>query len=165
MVNVNLVQAKIALGIQKPDELPAIAAELLGLGIVSDDLSHIAALNEPTWDEIGNLFSRFTQKLNLQPLEVEKAAMIVAEDIAQSIIDGIIEPYEGAKRIWLDVYLNANEPEDLEIFAGLAAEYEELTHTVEADEDPTVGEPAYEDLRELCVEEIVSAAKDLVLRF
>lgn len=166
MADINFIQAKIVLGIQDPIELPIIAAELLGLGIKSESLIKLSELNKPTIEEVGELFNDFLKQINLQPIEVEKAAMIVAENIAQQIIDGEIAPYDGAKKICIDAYMNANQPDELEAFVGLANEFEDLSDDAEKQKkDPNIGTKNYEDLQELCLEEIISAAKDLALKF
>ncbi|WP_145261701.1 hypothetical protein [Planctomycetes bacterium Pan216] len=53
------------------------------------------------------------------------ARRILARKYAEQIVDGTLSPYEGARRIWWELWTDCRELKELAIFAGLASEYED----------------------------------------
>jgi hypothetical protein len=66
-------------------------------------------------------------ELGLQaPITKQDAALWMARRLAGEILEGRIEPYDGAYRIWLSYSFNAPELED---WRGLATDYEVAAET------------------------------------
>ncbi len=65
-----------------------------------------------------------------------EAGMRVAKGIAKQIVSGEIESYEGARKIWVDVWEECRELDELTVFVGLTSGYEdEPEHRKEYIED------------------------------
>lgn len=88
-----------------------------------------AGLVNPVKADVGPLLSGFFAELGLaENLSQEQAALILACYVAEAIINGQEEPYEGARFIWWEI-ANAVDPvPDLLIsFVGEASEYEDCS--------------------------------------
>jgi len=69
------------------------------------------------------------------PLEARR---IVARHYARQIVAGALSPYEGARKIWWELWTDCRELKELTAFAGLASEYEDdtsETHRAEYERD------------------------------
>lgn len=87
--------------------------------------------------EIDRLLVDFLSELGEPPLTLRGAGLTVAKRIAREIVDGIIEPGLGARKIWWDVYERVPELEErLRGFVGLASEWEDSPkHRAEYEDD------------------------------
>jgi len=59
--------------------------------------------------------------------ELERAIHLAIE-VSKSIVDGTLPPYEGARKIWWDVWTLCryeSEGDELAVFIGYATEWEE----------------------------------------
>jgi len=115
------------------------AASRIAEGDTSENLTRLASLPPDTEaDDVDSLLSDALHEPDRLPArDARVAGEIVAQKLARDIVKGLIAPYEGAKRIWIDV---ARRVEDLEPalrpFIGLASEWEDDTaHRQEYEED------------------------------
>ena len=124
-MKIELAQALRQIGKLAAETLPDVAIQALGRGFDGPALRELAGLQRPTEQDIGNLFERALKEVGCLPISKREAGLIVANDIAQDIINGNIEPYEGARRIWWDIWDQNRELDELKVFVGLASGYEE----------------------------------------
>jgi hypothetical protein len=107
------------------EELPGIAADALATGSDSPSLRKLAATSRTDIDEIRSLFLAALGEMNIAIPSKEEAALSAARGIALQIDCGEIAPYEGAVRIWHDVYTRFPELIQVRPFVGLASEWED----------------------------------------
>lgn len=114
------------------EDLPEIAVSALENGCDSPSLRILAGETKRIASTVGPLFVKALHELGISLPEVASAQMTVARFYARKIIDGSMSPYQGARHIWWDVQLKAYSTQKendvgkrLEIFAGLASEYED----------------------------------------
>jgi hypothetical protein len=71
------------------------------------------------------VFERALSELGKPRFTRVDAARKLAVHYARRILAGDLTPYEGARRIWWDVWESCRELDDLKVFVGLASEYED----------------------------------------
>ena len=117
------------------DRLPQIAEAALREGKDSLHLRILAGEKGDDSNELIKEFMKSLEELNLSLPTIQRAAEIAVNYYANSILSGRLNAYDGAKRIWMDVYNQIDHPEGISIFAGLASEYEDfLTWANQGDE-------------------------------
>jgi hypothetical protein len=127
VLDVDLVAARWYLGEISPDEMPGIACEALELGHDGKNLRYLAGLRNPARRDLQEVVDGALRELGLQePISKQNAALWMAGRVAREIIEGHIEPYDGACRIWLSY--SAEVPE-LEHWSTLAINYEAAAET------------------------------------
>lgn len=107
------------------DDLPALAVQALEDGHDSPSLRQLAGADCSDHQEIRKLFLRTLGELKLALPSPRDAGLSLARSIADEVLKETIVPYEGAKRIWHDVYTRFPELVELKYFVGLASEYED----------------------------------------
>jgi len=120
-----LVQALWQIGKLPPERLPAIATQAFGMGFDGPALRELAGLQKPSVGDLYDLFERALKELGCHSISMRDAGLIVAKHIAEEIVNGNIEPYEGARRIWWDIWDQNRELTELKVFVGLASGYED----------------------------------------
>lgn len=116
---------KYVLGSLLSDDLPRVALEALEAGYDSPSLRQVAGASGADPRDINDLFIRALTELRIQMPSPADAALSLARQIAGEVVQGTISPYEGARRIWFDVYVRFPELTRLRPFVGLASEYED----------------------------------------
>jgi hypothetical protein len=116
------------------EELPRVAAEWLAEGLDSPSLRELAGVSSPQMSDVGPLFESALSELHFSPPKKEEALRFLARHFARQIVDGVISPYEGARKIWWQVSneVEARDPLLLS-FVGAASEIEDLPERTEQD--------------------------------
>jgi hypothetical protein len=106
-------------------QLPEIASVWLENGFSSPTLIILASESQPIMSEVGPMFERVLQELNIDIPTQREATILLSKIIAQEIVDGKKSPYTGAREIWTlsTDCAAANLPL---IFAGLTSEHEDF---------------------------------------
>lgn len=114
-----------AFGALPPRQLQLSAVGALEEGFDSPSLRQLAGLPPSEEEKATVLFGRVLEELRQSLPSKADAGRYLAREIARQIVDGTIEPYEGARRIWWEVYNNCRELREFATFAGMASEFEE----------------------------------------
>jgi len=113
------------LGKLNTENLPTVAAEAVRSNYDSPSLWELADSEGADPDHIRKLLFRALDELGIQAPSVETAAITAAKEIARDVVEGTITPYQGAKRIWSDLYTRYPTLQKLAPFVGFASEYED----------------------------------------
>ena len=124
-MNIDTILAKHALGLMPVGELTSIAVDAIQAGYDSPSLRQLAGTNEHDTEEVHRLFAKAILELGLRVPPAAEAGLTLAQAIAKEVLAGVVTPYEGAKRIWDQVYTRLPELKQLKPFVGLASEYED----------------------------------------
>jgi hypothetical protein len=117
--------ARHVLGLIPSDELPELAQQAITDGLDSPSLQLLAATGKNDLEEVRDLFRKALSELKINMPSTADAGLILACEIAQEVVGGRIPPYQGAKRIWDEIYTRLPELKQLKPFVGLASEYED----------------------------------------
>jgi hypothetical protein len=129
VLDAKLVAAKWYLGELSGEEMPGIACQALDLGHDGKNLRYLAGLSGPARRDILEIVDGAMRELGVQtPITKRDAALWMARRLAGEILEGRIEPYGGACRIWLSYSFSASE---LEHWSNLATNYEVAAETGE----------------------------------
>jgi len=139
--------ARFALGKINSWEIPPLAASALTEGIYSASLVELDALKDPKMSDVAPLFKAAMDELSISIPPRTDAFLIVARDIAQQIISGSKQPYNGAREIWWELATEPDAPKELLGFVGCASEYEDTDNA---------------DYKRQYEQDIVQLAKELV---
>jgi len=126
--NIKVIFAYIYFDAPNKKEIERKAQELVGQGNKASSLVDILyGVNDENdyKDTIRNL----SKELNIDIPPHKEAGFLLAEYYAESIINGDMDSYEGAKNIWQNIEVNEeyeSEFEDLKIFGGLVSEYDDF---------------------------------------
>lgn len=132
---------RLVVDLQRPEELPHVASRALARGIDAPALRELAGLGPSDPREARDLFMLAMAQLGIEPPTRWDAVLSWAHEI----VDGTVQPYEGARLIWWHGWERLDRPHELTGFVGLASQWEE---------DPAL-RPLYED-------EIIALARRLV---
>lgn len=124
-MDLNKVVEDYVMGTLEADKLPGIAAEALAAGLDSPSLWKLASVLETDDKNVSRLFIQSLHELGIRiptPCEVGKARAV---RIARDVVSGAVPPYEGAKLIWSDIYVQFPELTELLGLVGSASEYED----------------------------------------
>lgn len=126
-MNRDHVLALWTLGRLSSDDLPKVACEWLADGENSVALRELGGVSAPVMSEVGPLFARALRELGIVPPNKDDALWFLASYYAQSIVDGVVTPYSGARKIWKEVANGFEAPDQLLLsFVGAASELEDL---------------------------------------
>lgn len=129
VLDAQLVATRWYLGELSGEEMPGIACQALELGHDGKNLRRLAGLTNPSRRDITEIVDGSLQELGVQaPITRRVAALWMARRAAGEILEGHIEPYAGACRIWLSYSSDASE---LEHWSNLATNYEVAAETGE----------------------------------
>jgi hypothetical protein len=146
-LDAKLIAAEWYVGDLYGEDMPGIARRALELGHDGKNLRRLAGLDRPTKRDVARLVDRALRELGVRaPISERDAAVWMARRVAQEIIEGKIEPYRGACRIWL-IY-SYGVPE-LRHWSYLATDHEAALGT---------------DQTKLAEQEIIDSAKSLCLK-
>lgn len=125
-MNLQIFHALYSLDKLEPYKVADYAAGLLTQGLDSKSLRVLAGFNsESDREEIKNYLEKTFQELKLSKLSRKEATMVLAKEFARQIVNGEIEPYEGARKIWGELCIGTDYPKELNTFIVDAADYEE----------------------------------------
>lgn len=117
--------AAFAIGQIAADELPSLAAQWVKSGYNSASLERLATAHNLSTPEVRDLFFAAVNELGYSVPSLNNAGMILARHIAGEVLSHALTPYDGAKRIWTQIYLRLPSLKQLGPFVGLAAAYED----------------------------------------
>ena len=120
-----LAAANWNLGYLASEELPRIALAWLSTGLDSPSLRILAGESQPIMSEVGPMFERALQELNIPTPSPAEATMQIARHIAHEIVTGFRTPYAGAKEIWR-LSSSCGTVDTLLAFVGQASDYEDF---------------------------------------
>ena len=143
MLDPQLIAARWCLNELSGTQMPAIACRALALGPDGKNFRRLAGLTNPTRREIEEIVDGALRELGAAPIARPDAAHWMARRVAEEISDGLVEPYQGACRIWLSYSPDAPE---LGYWSGLATDYQIAADTANL---------------EGAKQEIINAARDL----
>jgi hypothetical protein len=113
LLEASLIAAKWYLRELSGEDMPGIARDALELGHDGKDLRRLAGLSNPTRREVAATVEGALRELGVHtPITERDAAVWMAKRIASEIVEGRIEPYTGACRIWLWYAYYASELEN-----------------------------------------------------
>jgi hypothetical protein len=117
-------------------KVPETALDLLEAGYDSPTLRQIAGIDDKSAIDLGTLFEIALKELGRSELSRDQAAKYLAAEICQEIVTGQLTPYEGARKIWWEIWENQRSLEVLRPFVGLVSEYEDdQSHRKEYSDD------------------------------
>jgi hypothetical protein len=90
--NLQLVEARLALGLIGPDEMPAIAWDALEAGHDGPSIRRLAALVRPSGWETDQLIPSFLTEAGMKIISREEAAIRVARQLACQILSENLDP-------------------------------------------------------------------------
>jgi hypothetical protein len=117
-MNLELVEILWKYGMFPAAKLPFIANQQLTKGTYGPATAEIAAMSEPSEEEIGDLFERSILEIKKDFLNDEE----IPEIIAKGLVEKELEPYDGVY-ILSELYEDLGSPQDLKIFHFLYEEY------------------------------------------
>ncbi len=120
-----MVVARWKLGTLVPERIPDIACRALEQGLDTPTLCVLAAMSEPTLRDIDGALQDLICELSLDDPNATVAGMSIAKQYAAQIMAGDLAPYDGACRIWHEVYRHSGEPDELYDFVSAASEIED----------------------------------------
>ena len=132
MFDAKLIAAKWYVGELSGEDMPAIAFQSLEQGRDGKNLRYLAGLSNPVRRDILEIVDGALRELGVQvPITLHDAALEMARRHAEDILDGRIDPYGGACRIWLSYSSGAPE---LERWSDMVINYELEAETGRVDE-------------------------------
>jgi hypothetical protein len=122
VLDAKLIAARWYLGELSGEDMPGIACQALELGHDGKNLRRLAGLSIPVRRDVVEVVDAALRELGVQaPIAKRDAALWMARQVAGEIIEGRIEPYGGACRIWLSY---SSEATELEHWSNLTTNYE-----------------------------------------
>jgi len=107
------------------DDMLKIVMCAIESGFDTPSLWQLAGLENPDAETVKRLFSKIFDELGIPLPSPPEAGRSMARRIAQDVINNTITPYEGAKRVWQDIYTRFPELDELRGLVGFASEYED----------------------------------------
>jgi hypothetical protein len=153
-------------GLESPEGLVDVAVSALVAGLDAPALAELAGADPREAHDVHDLFVEALGQLGLVWADERTALWQLVRSTARQIVDGEVDPYDGAGWIWRYAAYDLEPEGDLRVFIGLASAYEDLP----ADGAPLpLGWPrsAADDLpgyRDRLRRDIVRAAEDLLAR-
>jgi len=97
--DLRLIEAKLALNMIGPDEVPALAWDAMEAGLDGPVIRRVAALIHPSGWEVDQMLPKFMAEAGMVRLSAQEAALRIAQHIARRILDEGLDPIE---IIWRD---------------------------------------------------------------
>lgn len=111
--DLQLIEAKLALSMIGPDEMPALAWDALEAGLDGRAIRRVAALIHPSGWETDQLLPKFMAETGMVNLPPQEASLRVARQIARRILDEGLDPLEHTRDFEL-LYIRADYPKVLQ---------------------------------------------------
>lgn len=126
-MDIERAEALWRLGELPVGQLQRFARQALADGCYGPALQELAeyAYFTMTKSEAESLFERALREMGRSPLSTREAGLQIARGIANDIVSGRTHPYDGARRIWQEVWQRSGRPDELLGFVGLASQYED----------------------------------------
>lgn len=118
----DLFAAKWYCSMVNPEDMPSFAADALEAGFDGPALRRLAGLIKPTSRDIGTLLDEVLDEIGeIKVRSKEQGIFKLAKTVAQAIVDGQIDPFQGAERL-SHYAMEARYPAELVEFYQLADE-------------------------------------------
>ena len=153
-----LAVARWTIGRLRGEELPEIACRAIERGLDSPALAELASMRKPTLRDAEPILVAAMRELGIDELDRRSAGFTLAAHYASLILDGTWSPYEGARRIWHEVFDAIDHPAELAPFMSGASEIEDFNFARPGDPN------GYDDLIAKSEQEIRVAAAKLLKR-
>jgi hypothetical protein len=124
-IKIDLIEALWFFGKLSAEELPIFATQAINSGFDSPALRKLAGIQHAALHDVKSLFEQCLIDMGRAPLSKCEAGLRLAHTIAAQIVSGEITPYEGARKIWWDIWEECRELTELKAFVGLASGYED----------------------------------------
>ena len=121
-MDVQVQLARYRLGLLRGEDLPDVALRLLELGLDSQAVRELAALDRPTLRDTAELFERALRETGQVVSPEDSANRLVAAAVLRDIVAGAIDPYRGAVELWR-LWTELGYPDDLTVFVSLEDDY------------------------------------------
>ncbi len=121
--NLEKLRALWTLGKLSSKDLPPYAWQALELGYDGPAVRRLAALESPTFFEIGDLFEKANREMGKSPMAKKDAAILLAKETAAKVLSREKEPLTGAYEIFLLGY-DCGMPDEIMLFGGLDQEFD-----------------------------------------
>ncbi len=83
----SIIEARLALDLVSPEEMPRLAWDALEVGLDGPAMRRLAALEKPSGWEVDQLRAAFIRECGLKPVSLERAWTIMARQLAQQILE------------------------------------------------------------------------------
>jgi hypothetical protein len=107
-----LIEARLALSMIGPDEMPALAWDALEAGLDGPAIRRVAALLHPSGWEVDQILPKFVADAGMVSLSPQEASVRIARHIARRILDEGLDPIEHTRDFEL-LWIRADHPEAL----------------------------------------------------
>jgi len=104
------------------DTIEALSGKVTGLSRLVDSLN---ASDQIRREEVLSILKSALTEAKVSIPNLISVRRIVAQHYARQIVEGYLSPYEGARKIWWELWTDCRELDELSAFAGLASEYED----------------------------------------
>ena len=121
-MDVQVQLARYRLGLLGGEDIPGVALRMLELGLDSQAVRELAALDRPTLRDAAELFERALRETGQVVPAQEAAKRLVAAAVLRDIVAGTVEPYRGAVELWR-LWTDLGYPDDLTVFVSLEDDY------------------------------------------
>jgi hypothetical protein len=99
--NPRLTEAKLAVGAIHPEEMPALACDVLESGLDGPSIVRVAALINPSGWEIDQLMPRFMEEAGLKTISLQEASIRLAKELANRILSEGLDPLRFTRNLEL----------------------------------------------------------------
>lgn len=113
---------RLELGDQPPEDLVGLAVDALVTGLDGPALAELAGMNAADVASVREVFGLVAVEQGLERSNEQAAIWQLVRHTARQIVDGTLEPIEGARWLWREASYRAEPEGDLRVFEGLASE-------------------------------------------
>jgi hypothetical protein len=113
-----LVEARLALGLIGPDQMPALAWDALEAGLDGPSIRRLAALISPSGWEADRIIPAFMAESGLKSISPQEAAIRVARQLARRILLEELDPLSYS-RDFEALYIRADYPKAIQEVGSL----------------------------------------------
>ena len=107
-----LLEAKLALDLRPPADMPAVALDALEAGIDGKATMRLAVLERPTYFEVAEVLPRVMREWEVSRIPVGEAALRIARSIAQDVLRSGKDPLRYI-RDFEELWIIADHSEEL----------------------------------------------------
>lgn len=150
------IAARYRLGLASGADLTRIADQALDREIYSSSLGELATISNPIMSEVGPLFEKAMDELNVAIPDFEEAVSTVLCCLLREVLAGTVTPREGMSRVVNEIYHHCGLHEGSKELAGDSHDLQDLLSAFYAYDD--INESRFAEIDE----EIVGLARQWV---
>ena len=113
-----IIEARLALDLISPDEMPKVAWDALEEGLDGSAIRRLAALENPTWFQVQEVLPRAKQEMQLATVTVGEGAYRMARRRAQQILETGVDPARYTRE-FEHLCIRADWPEELREYGNV----------------------------------------------